>query len=292
MTGFVAPESYQIEIDTAKWLGMPQGDDVGWIALTAPDGSTRRVELHSDQNPVIVAVPGIHCTDKLVMRAYGARRYEDYALALTHHIDLPPPESTAHRASFGVDSALAWVLPAAISGIAQPDGGLWSKYVGFQIGGWIDLRPARSSLRFGVQADFVYADRAIPAPHPSGDAGGVRTRYYRAPIVVTAGRSLTENVAIGFGTGVVFGGPFYDKRGLGFNHTDISTTLVGYLRYSLGRDVALEFRPALFIAEPQPSYDTDFKGDVYKQIGDLTSVLISLGVRADIASGPLIARQQ
>jgi hypothetical protein len=286
--GFVPPDRYQIQVDTSKWSDMPPGDDVGWIALTTPDGATHRVELHSQQSPFTVALPGIHCPDKLVMRGYGQRRYDDDPLTISNYITLPRPEHKAHRLSLGIDGAIVWVLPAALTGLQGDVGALWGKFVGFQAGGWLAWRPARSSLSFEFQADFVYADRTLLAPHAPSESSVISTHYYRAPLVLTAGRSLTENISVGAGAGIVVGGPFYDNNGIGFDHTEVTTTIVAYGRYALGRDVALEFRTAVLLAEKAPAYDTDFKGGVYSQTGELTSVLLSLGLRGNLASGPFL----
>lgn len=143
-----------------------------------------------------------------------------------------------------------------------------------------------------LRVDFVYAGRALIVPNaPNASTDTITSRFYRTLMVATLGTSITENIAIGIGAGGVVGGPFYDSNGLGFlangrRFNGPNLTALAYGRYRLGRDFSIEGRAALVIDEKQPAYSTDFEGGVYEQTGRLTSAILSLGLRGDLASGP------
>ena len=292
--GFVPPDQYQIEVDARQWQHQPHGDDVGWISITTPDGSERRIELGSrtPRAQYKVAVPHVSCSDNLIAQAYGERRYDQKSLPIAGDHVLDGPAATAHVLAFGVDGAFTWILPLATNGFrtetpppnvylashsARP---VFSNYVGGELGGWIALRPPTSATEYELRGDFLYSDRRAFGP----DQQSLKVAYYRAPLVLTVGHSLGGRLWVGVGGGILLGGPFYTTSE-GFPHGDIASVLVAYLRFKIGRDFALEARGSAFVGEAQPVYDTDLMGGVLKQSGELTSLAISLGTRWDIASG-------
>jgi hypothetical protein len=298
---YVEPTEYSIKIDARRWQGMPAGDVVYAIALNTPDSNTRLLQLRTEQSEYIVAVPFAHCSDNLLIRAVGQRRYDELPIpiakrhvgaqgAISSGILLPGPSATAHRIAFGVNGGYGWLLPVTVSGIKGRNREQPIAFPAGVAGAWLRLRPARSSTYYELAVEFLYSDRVAYSPRIDSAASDTRIAYYRLPITLSVGHALVDRISAGLGAGIVIGEPFFNGNGHNrlFAGADFAGTVSGHLRLSVLDSLVMDLRSFLLFAEDVPSYDTDFKGDVVAQRGEMTSLGITLGLRWDIASGTLL----
>jgi hypothetical protein len=290
LSSFVSPDAFQVELDASQWNDQAVGDNVaGWF-VTTPDGASRwvpRAEVRDGEkapSSYAVAVPRLRCTDNLMVRAAGQRRYEERPLKVgSGKVDLGHASDTGHRFSFGMELGGSVLFPFAESGISSRGARSGaSGFPGGMLGGWIAYRP-RARGWVELSGGYWLSEWQAYGVHGEQSAW-----YYRLPFMLGGGLQVTDRFGVGVSAGYMRGHPLNHERESLLGDGDSSFVFQGLLRFKASFvPIALDLRLLGSVGEAVQAYDTDFRGGVLHQTGWVASLAPGLFLRWDIVSGTL-----